>query len=241
MFEVEDKRLGSMAHTHQPYWLWSGGISFALGAALVGVAGALDAARTHFSFWTSAITIFAYIAFSVALICLACAIREINFPFAAKSLQSWEFKGRERSLNSRPYSRTRLDHTPGAGAQASIAQPGPIERIFAEVTPKSLIAMFRKHTSAQAQRLLKPYYGQWIRVSGTLGDVGEWTGSNSKVVFQSSFREPAVLMIFTDQDIFDKSLSILRAGTHITVIGQIDRIDSVSVQLTNCEIESVGR
>jgi hypothetical protein len=241
VFEVEDKRLGSMAHPHQPYWLWSGGISITLGAALVGVAGALDAARIHFSFWTSPITISAYAASSIALICLACAIREKRFPFAAKNLQPREIKGGERSPDIRPYSGIRPDHGTGAGAQANSTRLEPNGRIFVEDSPKKLIAISKKHTSAQAQKLLKPYYYRWIRVSGRLGDVGAWTGSNSTVIFQPSFHAPAVSMIFTDRDVFDKSLSILSAGTRITAIGQIERIDSTSVQITNCEIESVGR
>jgi HEAT repeat protein len=40
-FEVEDKRLGSMAYRHKPYWLWNGGRSFTLGAVLALAAGAL--------------------------------------------------------------------------------------------------------------------------------------------------------------------------------------------------------
>jgi putative nucleic acid binding protein len=240
-FEVEDKRLGSMAHPHQPYWLGSGGISCALGAALLGVAGTLDAARTHYSLLTSPFTIAAYGTFFIVLICLACAIREIRFPFAAKDLRSWETEGGERLPGIRRYPRVRPDDADDTGAPADSMGPERYERSFVEDSPKRLIAIYKKYTKAQAQKLLRPYCGRWIRVMGTLGDVGEWTGSNSTVTFQPSFRSAAVFMVFTDKDVFDKSLSILRAGTHITVIGKIERIDSKSMQITDCEIESVGR
>lgn len=210
-----------MAHPHQPYWLWSGGVSFALGAALIGVAAAFDTTRASFPFWTSGITVSAYVAFSIAPICLACALREIRFPLAASSSQPRE--------NEREW-------TPASSTLARTS-----EHTFIEDTPKTLTSVFKRHTSAQAQKLLEPYYGQWMPVSGTLGDVGEWTDSHSRVTFQSSFREPAVIMIFRDKDVFDRRLSILRPGTRITVIGQIERINFSSVQITNCRIRSVGR
>lgn len=77
-----------MAHPHQPYWLWTGGISVTASAALGTAAATLDSARSHFSFWTSAITISACIVFIIAVICFICAIREVPFPLARDRSQS---------------------------------------------------------------------------------------------------------------------------------------------------------
>jgi hypothetical protein len=218
-----------MAHPHQPYWLWTGGVSFALGAALIGVAGAFDTTRASFPFWTSGITISAYVAFSISLSCFVCALRELRFPLAANSepretKQEWSMDPRAHSGNLENGTRS----TSG-------------ERTFTEVTPKELISVFKSHTSAQAQKLLEPYYGQWLPVSGTLGDVGAWTDSHSMVTFHPSFRAPSVIMIFRDKDVFDRRLSTLRPRTRITVVGRIERINGSSLQITDCEIKSVCR
>jgi hypothetical protein len=228
-----------MAHPHQPYWLWTGGISVTAGVTLVGAALRLDSARSHFLFWTNGITIAAYAAFAVTLLCFICAIREIPFPFARKPVNSNDVKRRTRK--DLPFrDQTGVGSTPNGHTQVNGERQSATGRLFVPDAPKDLIAIFKTHTSAQAHKLLEPYYDQWIRISGALGDVGEWTSGHSRVIFQSSSRDPAIVMMFKDQFVFDKRLSILRAGVRMTIIGQIERIDSAGVQITNCEIESIG-
>ncbi len=213
-----------MAHPHQPYWLWAGSISATASVALVTVAATLDAGRAHLSFWTSDLTICAYFTTLVAIACFVCAIREARFPFASN---------RNREADIDPAANGRSLNGGGQHPSAS--------RVFVESTPKDLVALFKTRTSAQAQRVLEPLYGQWMRLHGTVGDVGEWTDSGSEVVFQSPPRDPYVSMMFKDKNVFDNSLSVLKAGVRITIVGQIERIDAAGIQITNCEIESIGR
>jgi hypothetical protein len=64
-------------------WLWVGSFLAAVGAALVGVASALDAAsKVPYSLWTSIPVIVAYVMVGLALACLACAARGVRFPLA---------------------------------------------------------------------------------------------------------------------------------------------------------------
>ncbi len=46
-------------------------------------------------------------------------------------------------------------------------------RVIVDVTPDYLMGLFDQHTSVQAQKLIEPYIGKWIRVSGRLHDVSD--------------------------------------------------------------------
>lgn len=76
-----------MARSHESLWLWTGAAFTAIGAALMGIAGGLDAAsKMPYSLWTSFPMIIAYIMFGLAAICLGCAVRGAPFPFAVSGL-----------------------------------------------------------------------------------------------------------------------------------------------------------
>jgi hypothetical protein len=225
-----------MAHPDQPYWLWAGGIASGLGMALVGVAGARDSSGASASFWGSPTMIVAYLVIALALIFFFCALREVQFPLAIHKSRSQKIKqsywidspdGKEDA--------NRMHQEPRAGSSS----PTFNSRIFVEESPKGLTAMFKRHTSAQARKLLEPYYDQWLVVDGELRDVGEWTGTFSQVVFKGSFRHPAIFMRFTDRSVFTSRLSVLRRGTRVTVIGQIEDINASSITITNCELQVI--
>jgi hypothetical protein len=71
-----------VARSYESLWLWLGAGFIAVGAALLGVAGGLDAAsKVPYSFWTSAPVIVSYAMFGLSLACFACAIREVPIPY----------------------------------------------------------------------------------------------------------------------------------------------------------------
>ena len=72
-----------MARSRESLWLWAGGSLVAGGAALVGFAGALDAAHPGYRLWTSTPMIGAYALVAVAIVCFVGAVRDWPFPFAA--------------------------------------------------------------------------------------------------------------------------------------------------------------
>jgi hypothetical protein len=74
--------IADVARSYESLWLWLGAGFIAVGAALLGVAGGLDAAsKVPYSFWTSAPVIVACAMFAVSLACLGCAIREVPIPY----------------------------------------------------------------------------------------------------------------------------------------------------------------
>jgi hypothetical protein len=51
-----------------------------------------------------------------------------------------------------------------------------------------------------------------------------------------TFFDVTVFMMFRDRSYVENRLSVLRKRDQITVQGQIERIDPISVQLTSCEL-----
>lgn len=117
------------------------------------------------------------------------------------------------------------------------------KRIIVDVTPKYLVGLFHKQTDIQAQKLADTFIGKWIKVSGPLGNVGVFT-TFSQVTFvhdpswlwDGSTYSFSIYMIFQDRQYVEDRLAVLKTGDQITVLGKINRIDKVSVQLENCEL-----
>jgi hypothetical protein len=108
-------------------------------------------------------------------------------------------------------------------------------RTLVDVTPEYLMGLYDGHTSIQAAKLVEAFIGKWLRVSGPLEDVT----ANGMVFFESgAFGSTTALeMRFNDRIAIENDLRILRKGDQITVIEQIERVSSTSVQLENCELE----
>jgi hypothetical protein len=133
------------------------------------------------------------------------------------------------------------DAAPEARPKAAEKQ----DRVFVgeSITPEYLIGIFREHTAIQGATLTAAYLGKWMKVSGSLGDVVSTTPNLAQLTFERAE------VPFTERTWFDYTsfymmfrrpwidhLEIAKRGDKLTVIGQIERIDSVSVQLENCEL-----
>jgi putative nucleic acid binding protein len=112
----------------------------------------------------------------------------------------------------------------------------PPNREIIDATPDYLVALFDQHTSIQAQRLIEPYIGKWMIVSGRLRDIADH-GHGSQLTFESSAINEfgVVFMWFRQPDRSDR-LSVLRRGTELTVLGQIRWVNKIEVNLDNCEL-----
>ena len=79
-----------------------------------------------------------------------------------------------------------------------------------------------------------------MRVSGPVGNVGEYHGYPVQVTFgdRGLSRGLATVYMFFDEEWVDR-LAVLRRGDHIDVIGQIDEIRIDAIQLKHCELEDI--
>lgn len=114
--------------------------------------------------------------------------------------------------------------------------PNYSNREIVDATPDYLMDLFDQHTSIQAQRLIEPYIGKWMIVSGKLRDIADHP-HGSQLTFESSApdRYGVVFMWFHQPDRRDR-LSVLRRGTELTVLGQIQWVNKVEVNLQKCEL-----
>jgi hypothetical protein len=115
-----------------------------------------------------------------------------------------------------------------------ISSPTVLEdnRVVVGTNPERLCAFFKDATTAQGKRLVQPYIGKWMRVSGKVSNVGD-----SHISFRN-FGVAGVLIIMFFDDKWSDRISVLEMGTTVTVLGQIREIDVLGLQLRNCELVS---
>jgi hypothetical protein len=112
--------------------------------------------------------------------------------------------------------------------------------VGASITPEYLIGFFREHTYIQGTKLIKPFIGKWIRVSGKLNEVISSSPDHAQVTFSGrgiGSDLASVYMYFRNEDAIER-LAILRRGDDLTIIGEINEVNGVQVNLSNCEVES---
>ena len=117
--------------------------------------------------------------------------------------------------------------------QSALASATPSRQIVT-MSVEQLIALFmRGETTSDGQRLVKPYIGMWLTVSGEVSDVRE-----SSITFKGrSFTTKNGLITHFSKTNRD-ALSILRPGNVVAVIGKIETVSQFDVTLEECEIIS---
>jgi hypothetical protein len=104
------------------------------------------------------------------------------------------------------------------------------EKTTVNVSAEYLSGLYYGYKQSHAERLLKPYLGKWITVSGVIEDFGERALSQVRL----SFKTPNPSMWFDEE--WQDRLSTFKPGDRITVIGQISSVMVTYVQLNHCEI-----
>jgi hypothetical protein len=112
-----------------------------------------------------------------------------------------------------------------------------LERRSLERTPEELAKMFENLTDMQAQRLVAPFIGEWLEVSGSLRSVSA-ARNHVQVMFEGP---PAggwggyVQMYFSAKE-WSRRLGLLNRGDRISIRGRIGEIHSFGVLLGDCEL-----
>jgi hypothetical protein len=111
-------------------------------------------------------------------------------------------------------------------------------------TPKDLVGVFNQRTTTQGEKLARNYRGKWIRVSGKISDVSVESGLDLiawsravRMTLMKSVDEPSLHLWFSGK--WASSLSVLREGDSVTVLGQIDSVERYSIWLRKCELIEV--
>ena len=128
-------------------------------------------------------------------------------------------------------------------AHDEIAPPTYPNREFSDTGPEEIMKVLKENTGIQADKLLRPYYGKWMRFSGPLADVSPWTPyAKFATVSLSNYSVSTtnVIFYFQNRNVVEGRLAVLRPGTQLTIKGEISDIDPLWIQLNRCEIESVS-
>lgn len=119
--------------------------------------------------------------------------------------------------------------SPKIVVKSAAAVPPEINR-----TPEDLWALFAGLTDLQAAKVIEPFIGKRMTVSGPLRNVGEWMGTFSQASLDRA--DPhTVYLHFWDKSWLDH-LSVLKRGDAITARGVIARIERIGMLLTDCEL-----
>ena len=117
------------------------------------------------------------------------------------------------------------------------------KRVFVppELTPERLLSFFEENTAIQATELIKDRIGQWMRVTGTVKNVGAFNGFFAQVPFENNFLQPRTWFDCADIYCYFRKpqinrLKVMKRGDKITVIGQIKRVSKLNLDLNNCEL-----
>jgi hypothetical protein len=125
---------------------------------------------------------------------------------------------------------------PAVAPPPQISVEEPHGRVVVSVTPEQLWANFDGRTDVQAQKLLELYVGKWMKISGKIGDVSQ-IGKILLVNFERG-RIPDYYffhMYFRDQRFIDR-LAVMQRGEHVDVLGRIDKVVNVMIDLEDCEL-----
>jgi hypothetical protein len=121
-------------------------------------------------------------------------------------------------------------------------RPQAPTRVYVDVTPEELVGFFKNVTAMQGDRLVQPYIGKWITLSGPLGDILSSSPDHAQLTFADrgyGEEKVQVYLYFNVKKWVDR-VAVLTLGKQITVTGRIDRVVSVWVDLKDCELIEEG-
>ena len=105
-------------------------------------------------------------------------------------------------------------------------------RALVSVPPKYLSGLYQGHIALQADKLVAPYLGEWMRLTGTIDDV---RGLSTLIVTLREYMGmPIVLCLF--EDTWREQLMRLIKEQAVTLEGRISVVGSTMVQLDSCEL-----
>lgn len=116
------------------------------------------------------------------------------------------------------------------------------DRQFLNVSPDTLMEFYTDKTALQGDKLLEPYRGKWIEVSGSVSNVTsneypkEWILVICKLPKQDDdFPRKGFSAIFSDNEQMALARTLI-IGSNVKVVGKIKGADYMSISLDEAEI-----
>jgi len=124
----------------------------------------------------------------------------------------------------------------GKASKASSVHPPERMWVGPNVTPRYLQHLEDGRTTREAQKLEEDFVGKWMKLSGIVFDVKEYTSEPhvTKVDLQQPGIRWPVGLEFDEK--WHGHIIALRIGDKINVLGQIEAVNQLGLQLHNCEL-----
>jgi hypothetical protein len=148
---------------------------------------------------------------------------------------------RHLDLFARARQKAETAHTGISATDVPISAPSSradaIGRIFADITPQDLVRPFDTYVAIQAEKLIQPYLGKWLRVTEPVGNVRSLPNGQWQVTVALKINESGIMVLsLTFDNEWGDRLSILTRDATIRAIGQIDKIRSREIFFEHCEL-----
>jgi tRNA_anti-like len=110
------------------------------------------------------------------------------------------------------------------------------DRVFIDVTAEFLINLYKGRTAIHGDALALTYLGKWIIVSGRIANVYRSTSGGYRVIIRCDPDDKLVTADFGE----NSQVAYLSHDLTITVRGKIEKIASMSIDMTECEMVKAG-
>lgn len=155
--------------------------------------------------------------------------------------KGWAFYFEETSVTgpriALAVQRTQLQSAIQPATSKATATPAP-QKVFTNRTAEELFAFFNDHTNIQANVLLKPYIGLWMRVSGVSSHISSGAHYCSAFLATDGGTSANIYCIFSLE--YESHFLRILKGDILHVAGRITEINSYVV-LQDCEFTSPQR
>jgi len=114
----------------------------------------------------------------------------------------------------------------------------PTERILTDKSPQELTDFFRNFIDVQAQKLIEPFLGKWLKIVGPVTDASHYKDSFWQVFIYVEDKHSSfgiqISLLFADT--WTERLSLITHGTTISTIGRINKVGKTGIELHACEL-----
>jgi hypothetical protein len=126
-------------------------------------------------------------------------------------------------------------YTPSApqSAPPTDVPPPTSERVIVDTTPSELMEKYKGRSGLEADRIVAPYIGKWIKISGK-ADYIQGAGNGALVTIKPDAFTAAFL--YFDAKWLDK-LSVLPMHSAISALCQINYVGPSGSKFVNCELQ----
>lgn len=108
-------------------------------------------------------------------------------------------------------------------------------RTIVNASPEYLCGFFKNHMHIQAQKLVAPFIGEWIKITGRVENIVDHSPHFLSVRLTEYLQLKLTVFIYFES-VWRHKLEQFKPGDQMTLIGRIDMVQEMSMDLKKCEL-----